>query len=67
MIETEERGDELIAELIESVETGDWGEWELGFIQNLKHMVFKGRGYIHLNAKQCAVVTRMHSKLIKGY
>lgn len=59
MIETNERGDQQIAELVESLELEDWNAWELDFIKGLRKLE-----YAKLTRKQCAIVTRLHAKLL---
>ena len=65
MIETNERGDQLIAVLLESLDTVEWNEWEQKFICGL---MFRGRPkqYVNLTVKQCAQITQLHAKLLKG-
>jgi len=67
MIETNERGDQMIADLLESLDVVEWSEWEERFIRGLRGTKRTGpKSYAELSVKQCASITQLHAKLLKG-
>lgn len=58
MIETDETGQKILEELVDSRDSFKWTKWELNFLDTLE-----GKKYKFLTTKQKSVVTDMYLKL----
>lgn len=59
MLETDERGQEMLDELAAAIDTYRWSDWERGFLESVQE-----RDYRALSGKQRLVVINLYDKLV---